>query len=292
MGPREKGKILNRLKLFWFALLSFLFLLTISTGAQTALPSVGAHVTDLTNTLTADQKNYLEKQLSEFEKIKGSQVIVVIIPTTGDEAIEQYSIRLADALKVGRKGIDDGAILLIAKDDHAVRIEVGYGLEGVLTDYTCKKIIESYITPSFREDDYYGGIHTGVDAIVGLIQGEQLPPPKVSKKPNASISGILPILFIVGFFLRTFFGRIPGGLLTGGVVFFVAWIALGAVSVALLFSIISFVFVVASGNTVGRNYRGGGGFGMGGGGFSGSNSSGGFSGGGGSFGGGGASGRW
>jgi uncharacterized protein len=283
---------LNRLKLLLVVSLSFLFLLTTAAGAQTALPSAGAHVTDLTNTLTADQKDFLEKQLSQFEKVKGSQVIVVIIPTTGDEAIEQYSIRLADALKVGRKGIDDGAILLIAKDDHAVRIEVGYGLEGVLTDYACKKIIESYITPSFREDDFYGGIRTGVDAIVGLIQGEQLPPPKFSKKPNVSVSGILPILFIIGFFLRTFFGRIFGGFLTGGVIFFVAWIALGTISIALLFSIISFVFVVASGNTIGRNYRGGGGFGMGGGGFSGSNNSGGFSGGGGSFGGGGASGKW
>jgi uncharacterized protein len=272
--------------------LSFLFLLAITSVAQKSLPSAVAHVTDLTNTLTADQKNFLEKQLSDFEKIKGSQVIVVIIPTTGDEAIEQYSIRLADTLKVGRKGIDDGAILLIAKDDHAVRIEVGYGLEGVLTDYTCKKIIENYITPSFREGDFYGGIRTGIDAIIGLIQGEQLPPPKVSKKPNVSVSGILPILFIIGFFLRTFFGRILGGFLTSGVIFIVAWIALGAISIALLFSIISFVFVVASGNTVGRNYRGGGGFGFGGGGFSGSHNSGGFSGGGGSFGGGGASGRW
>jgi uncharacterized protein len=278
--------------LFLLALLSYWLMLIIPAGAQTALPSTGAHVTDLTNTLTADQKDFLEKQLWDFEKIKGSQVIVVIIPTTGDEAIEQYSIRLADALKVGRKGIDDGAILLIAKDDHAVRIEVGYGLEGVLTDYACKKIIESYITPHFREGDFYGGIRTGVDAIVGLIQGEQLPPPKVSKKPNVSISGILPILLIIGFFLRTFFGRIVGGFLTSGVIFFVAWIALGAISVALLFSLISFFFVVASGNTVGRNFRGGGGFRIGGGGFSGSNHSGGFSGGGGSFGGGGASGRW
>ena len=283
---------MNGLKLFWLALLVSLCLLIISAGAQTALPLANAHVTDLTNTLTADQKAVLEKQLSEFEMLKGSQLIVVIIPTTGDEAIEQYSIRLADTLKVGRKGIDDGAILLIAKDDHAVRIEVGYGLEGVLTDYTCKKIIDSYIIPSFREDDYFGGIRAGIGVMINLIQGEQLPPPKVPKKPNVSISGILPILFIIGFFLRTFFGRVLGGFLTGGAIFIVTWIALGEISVALFFSILSFVFVLAGGNSFGRGYRTGGFMSGTGGGFSNSNSSGGFSGGGGSFGGGGASGKW
>lgn len=274
----------------WFVLVCAFLTIALPIGAQNPLPKINSHVTDLTNTLTSEQRDALESQLSSFEENKGSQLILVIIPTTGSEAIEQYGIRLADSLKVGRKKIDDGAIVLIAKDDHSVRIEVGYGLEGVLTDYACKRIIESYFVPNFRNGDYYGGIRSGLEAMISLIQGEQLPAPDRSQKHKVSVSGILPVLFIIGFFLRTIFGRILGGFLTGGAIFFVTWIALGTISIAILFSIISFFMIISGIGGTGMGYRSGG-FRMGGG-FGDTHNSGGFSGGGGSFGGGGASGKW
>ncbi len=277
---------------YFFIVLVFVLVIMHSLCAQDKLPVIQSHVTDLTNTLTSEQRSVLEKQLSDFEKTKGSQIIVVMIPTTGQEAIEQYAIRLADSVKVGRKGIDDGAILLIAKDDHAVRIEVGYGLEGALTDYASKRIIESQILPHFRTGDYYTGISRGVGAMIAVVQGEELPPPSGEKSSGKiPITGILPVLFIIGFFLRTIFGRILGGFLTGGAVFLVTWIALGALSMAILFSIISFVAII-TGVNAGRGYRSGGFMMGGGGGFSDPFRGGGFGGGGGRFGGGGASGRW
>lgn len=276
----------------FFIVSCFLLAMMHSLYAQDKLPVIRSHITDLTNTLTSEQRSVLEKQLSDFEKTKGSQIIVVMIPTTGQEAIEQYAIRLADSVKVGRKGIDDGAILLIAKDDHAVRIEVGYGLEGALTDYASKRIIESQIIPHFRTGDYFTGISRGVGAMIAVVQGEELPPPSGEKsREKIPITGILPVLFIIGFFLRTIFGRVLGGFLTGGAVFLVTWIALGALSLAILFSIISFVAII-TGVNAGRGYRSGGTMMGGRGGFSDPFRGGGFGGGGGRFGGGGASGRW
>jgi len=148
-----------------------------------AIPKLSARVTDLTGTLTAEQQSALEQKLAAFEAAKGAQLAVLIVPTTKPEEIEQYSIRVVDQWKLGRgtvngKRVDDGALLIIAKDDHRIRIEVGYGLEGVLTDAMSNRIISETITPAFREGNFYGGIDGGLDQMMKLVEGEALPPPE------------------------------------------------------------------------------------------------------------------
>ena len=142
------------------------------------VPKLTARVTDLTGTLTAEQQTQLEQKLAAFESAKGSQLAVLIVPTIAPEAIEQYSIRVVDEWKLGRKSVDDGALLIIAKNDHRVRIEVGRGLEGVLTDAMCNRIISERVTPAFRQGNFYGGIEAGLEAMMKLIEGEPLPPPE------------------------------------------------------------------------------------------------------------------
>ena len=137
---------------------------------------------DQTGTLSSDEIDSLEARVRDFEARKGSQIAVLIVPTTQPEEIEQYSIRVAEAWKIGRKKIDDGAILLVAKNDRKLRIEVGYGLEGALTDVTARRIIDEIITPRFRSGDFAGGISAGVDRIIGVIDGEPLPPPPRSQR--------------------------------------------------------------------------------------------------------------
>ncbi len=146
--------------------------------AQVAVPPLTGRVVDQTGTLTSEAAARLEQKLGDFEARKGSQIAVLIVPTTQPEAIEQYSIRVAEAWKVGRKKVDDGAILLIAKNDRKLRIEVGYGLEGALNDVTAKRIIDEIITPKFKNGDFSGGIEDGVDRMIGVIDGEPLPKPK------------------------------------------------------------------------------------------------------------------
>jgi len=152
--------------------------LSFGAVADVAVPSLTARVTDLTGTLTSAQQAALEEKLQAFEVEKGSQVAVLMVPTTEPEDIEQYSIRVAEKWKLGRKGADDGALLIIAKDDRRVRIEVGYGLEGVLTDAMGKRIISDDIVPRFKQGDFYGGVTAGVERILSVISGESLPPPK------------------------------------------------------------------------------------------------------------------
>ncbi len=148
-----------------------------------------SRVTDLTGTLSANEAAQLEQKLAAFEAKKGSQIAVLIVPTTQPETIEQYSIRVADAWKLGRKGIDDGAVLLIAKQDRTVRIEVGYGLEGVLPDAIAKRIIEETIVPKLRQGNFAGAIDAGIDKMIGVIQGEPLPPPQ----PGTPSAAALPV---------------------------------------------------------------------------------------------------
>ena len=217
---------------------------------------------------------------------------VLIVPSTEPEAIEQYSIRVAEAWKLGRKKVDDGAILLIAKNDRALRIEVGYGLEGVLTDVTSKRIIEEVITPYFKQGDFDAGITAGVQKIMSVIDGETLPPPqphvnKVSEKGSQSLPVLVLIAIAVSAVLRAIFGRFLGALATGGVVAFMVWIFIHVFGFAILAGLAAFVFSFIDTNGRGGGFGGFGGRG-GGGGFGG----GGFGGGGGGFGGGGASGRW
>jgi uncharacterized protein len=268
-------------------------------GAQVPVPPLVGRVTDQTATLTDEQKSTLEQTLRSFEERKGSQVAVLIVPSTNPETIEQYALRVAERWKPGRKNVDDGALLVVAKDDRTLRIEVGYGLEGALTDAASKRIISEIIVPMFRQGDFYGGITAGVDRILRVIDGEPLPEPEEGRPGQPrGITSILPVMMIlalvVGGVLHTVLGRFPGALVTGGVVSVIAWMLAGAISVALIVGLIAFLFTLLrgmGGRGLGGGGFGGGGFGVGGfggGGFGG----GGFSGGGGGFGGGGASGRW
>jgi uncharacterized protein len=134
--------------------------------AQVAIPPLTARVTDQTATLSPATTAALEASLAAFEARKGSQIAVLIVPTTAPESIEQYALRVAETWKLGRKGVDDGALLLVAKDDRTLRIEVGYGLEGALTDITAKRIVAEIITPRFRDGDFDGGVKAGVERMV------------------------------------------------------------------------------------------------------------------------------
>jgi len=283
------------------ALLLLLFGLAPGVRAEVPVPPLKSPVTDLTNTLSAAQKEALEQKLLAFEKRKGSQVFVLIVPTTQPEAIEQYAIRVADAWKPGRKGVDDGALLVVAKDDRTLRIDTRYGLEGVLNDAVSKRIVDDIIVPRFKAGDFAGGIDTGVDWMIKLIDGEQLPAP-VARQPVPGDMGKLQSVFVIGFILvvvvggilRRIIGRVPAATLVGGAAGVAAWFIVGALAVGAIAAVIAFVFSLAAGSS-GLPMRGGrggwgGGFPGGSGGWS---SGGGWGGGGGGMGGGGgASGRW
>lgn len=266
--------------------------------AQAPVPPLTARVNDLTGTLIPTQVQALEQTLRSFETHKGSQIAVLIVPTTQPETIEQYGIRVAEQWKLGRKGIDDGAILIVAKNDRTLRIEVGYGLEGALNDATAKRIISEIIVPRLREGDFAGGIRDGVDRMIRVVEGEPLPEPNPNSAPGVpALRHYAPVVLLLalflGGFLRSLVGRFPRALVTGGVLGYLAWLVVGALSVAVVSGLIAFVVTLIGGGLIGplmggmaggRNRGGGfGGFGAG---------SGGFRGGGGGFGGGGASGRW
>jgi uncharacterized protein len=285
--------------------------------ADVAVPPLTGRVVDLTGTLSADDIAAQSQRLKDLQTRKGSQVAVLIVPTTQPETIEQYSIRVAEAWKIGRKKIDDGALLVIAKDDHKLRIEVGYGLEGALTDVTSRRIIDEVIAPRLKSGDFAGGIAAGLTRIIGVIDGEPLPAPA----PEASHGGdfdnwigffnpLNPFfifgVFAVGGTLRHLLGRLIGSVATGGVIGALAWYLLGSTVLAVLIgggiSVLTFFVDVLTaanqnfqrGRAGGSGWSGGsssgGGWSSGGSSSSGSDS--GFSGGGGSFGGGGASGSW
>jgi uncharacterized protein len=297
------------------ALAALLLLAALPAPAQplVAVPPLASPVTDLTGTLTADQVAALDAKLRAFEQGKGSQVAVLIVPTTQPESIEQYSLRVVEAWRLGRGKVDDGALLIVALDDRKLRIEVGYGLEGALPDATANRIIDEDIAPQFRRGDFHGGIATGVDRMLRVIDGEPLPEPEL-RSPSQGLPGLftlLPFLFIFamvgGSVLRRTFGRVGGALGVGGLVGFLTWVLVGILGLAFAAGILAFLFALfggagGGGPSAGGNgwysrrhgsgwgYPGGfagGGRGRGGGGFGG-----GWSGGGGGFGGGGASGSW
>ena len=276
----------------WVKTLTFVALLLSAplSGAEVAVPLLHPRVTDLTGTLPAAEAAQLEQKLAAFEAKKGSQVAVLIVPTTHPETIEQYSIRVAEAWKLGRKGVDDGALLLVAKNDRTLRIEVGYGLEGVLPDAMAKRIVEEIIVPKFRQGDFAGGIAAGIERILNVIEGEPLPPPQsmpgasTSSGMDAVLENIIPILIgliVFGKILQSMFGRLLGATVMSTVAGFIGWLVFSSLVVALFIALLIF-FLSLFGNAGGGIYRGGrGGW-----------SGGGFGGGGGGFGGGGASGRW
>ena len=265
------------------------------------VPPLESRVTDQTGTLAAVERTALEEKLAAFEARKGAQIAVLVVPTTQPEAIEQYSIRVVDAWKLGREKPDDGALLLVAMQDRALRIEVGRGLEGALTDLVANRIIDETITPRFREGDFAGGITAGVDRMIAVVDGEPLPEPEKHWDGPQGLGGMLPMLFFVVFFastiLRAIFGRALGSVATGGVAGGIAWLVTQALGLAVGVGLIGLVLSLALGFGNGGRWSsrpGHGGWttgGWGGGGF-GSRGGGGFGGGGGSFGGGGASGRW
>ena len=271
------------LRIFLLALL-----LTGAVQAEVAIPPLTQRVIDLTATLDAGQTQTLESRLAAFETKKGAQLAVLIVPTTQPETIEQYGIRVVEAWKLGRKGVDDGALLLVAKDDRALRIEVGYGLEGALNDATTKRIVAEIITPFFRRGEFYAGVDAGMAAMMRVIDGEPLPSPqRAAASGSYDIESLLFIAFglvvVAGGMLRALLGRFPAAMLMGGALGVLAWLTVAPLLVALLVGLMAFVFVLFGG--AGRGFGGhGGGFG--------GTRGGGFGGGGGGFGGGGASGRW
>ncbi|MBI4938123.1 MAG: YgcG family protein [Nitrosomonadales bacterium] len=281
----------------WARVVLLALLLAGTAQAEIAVPPLAQRVTDLTATLDAGQTQTLESRLAAFEAKKGAQIAVLIVPTTQPETIEQYAIRVAETWKLGRKGVDDGALLLVARDDRSLRIEVGYGLEGALNDAAAKRIVAETIAPEFRRGDFYGGIAAGIAQMIAVIEGEPLPAPRNRSDSSASY-GNLESLLLIGFMLivvaggvlRALLGRLPAAAIIGFASAFLAWLIIAPLLVAAVVGAIAFFFTLAGGSRSHHGGRlGGGGLGGGlGGGFGG----GGFSGGGGGFGGGGASGRW
>jgi uncharacterized protein len=278
--------------LFGFALAS----------ADVAVPPLTARVTDLTGTLSGGAVARIEAKLADLEAKKGSQVAVLIVPTTQPEEIEQYGIRVEDTWKLGRKGVDDGVYLIVAKNDRRVRIEVSYGLEGALPDAVTNRIITETITPHFKLGDYDGGVEAGVNQIISVINGEPLPAPDRKWERHGGLGNLLPVLLIVVFVasgvLRAIFGRLFGSIATAGLAGGIVWLLSHLIPIGIGAGLLAFLFAMLSGGsrsgwTSGGGFGGGlGGFGggFGGGGFGGGG--GGFSGGGGGGGGGGASGSW
>lgn len=285
------GCVVRRLAVLWL-----LCAVVLGAVAQdlVPVPPLQGRITDLTGTLTAQQTASLEQSLRAFEERKGTQIAVLIVSTTRPEAVEQFALRVVEQWKLGRRKVDDGALLLVAKNDRTVRVEVGYGIEGSLNDATAGRIIAETITPRFRQGDFYGGIAAGLDQIVRVLDGETLPPPaRRGKAPgDDGLGQIWPVLFIValvlGGVLRHVLGRLPGALAVGGVLGVVAWFAIGTFAVVITAGLTGF-FVTLLGIGMGGH---GGMYGHGGHRGGGYRGGGGFRGGGGGFGGGGASGRW
>lgn len=299
----------------WLSYGLLLWSMTAVLWAQQTIPPLNSPVTDLTGTLSAPQRSALEQQLTQLEAEKGSQIAVLLVPTTAPEAIEQYSLRVAEAWQLGREGVDDGALLLIAKDDRKLRIEVGYGLEGVIPDATAKRIISEVISPKFRQGDFAGGIGAGVERLIGLVNGEPLPEPSWQDEgPGGNGFGgfgmLLPVLFLIFPFLPMLsraIGRLPGAVVSGGLLGGLAYLASGSLILGLALGGFAFFIALQAISGLQRNPNGPrspgkrlprrrqgrddyyddgfGGIFTGGGG-------GGFGGGGGGFGGGGASGSW
>jgi uncharacterized protein len=282
-------------------LLAALALGTAPLAAQQPVPRLTGRVVDTTSTLSSPERAALEQKLAALEQRKGSQIAVLIVSSTQPEAIEQYSLRVAEAWQIGRGKTDDGIVVVVAKDDRKLRIEVGYGLEGAVPDALAKRIIAERITPRFAAGDFAGGLNDGVDALIKLIDGETLPPPKAAARAErgdrddgGGSFGGLPILLFIALFLapilRRVFGSLFGALTVGVGVGFVVWLISSALFLSVAAGAVVFVLALAGITGGPGRWSSGGGYWGGRGGFGGGG--GGFSGGGGRFGGGGASGGW
>jgi uncharacterized protein len=294
--------------------LAIALLLSLTTFAFCAeVPPLRGRVNDLAGMLSTDRAQSLEQRLAEFEKETGHQIAVLTIPTLGSEALEDFSIRVADSWKIGKKGFDNGVILIVVRQERKLRIEVGYGLEGVLPDAIANRIIQRVIVPLFRENDYSGGIEAGADAIMQVIKGEPLPPKarvtEVGGRSRSSSSlGVLMITAMIALFFGMTRRRLLSGTIGGAATGFVAaLLSAGGFGLILFLAVIIGALLGTIGSSISvastpyqwtgaSRYRrsgwGGGAFPGGFGGRGGFGGGGGFSGGGGGFGGGGASGGW
>jgi uncharacterized protein len=286
--------LLSRLR---FALVLLGGLAAASVAAELVpVPPPASRVVDVSGALSPSEREALESRLAGIEARKGAQIAVLLVPTTQPEAIEQYALRVAEAWKPGREKEDDGLVFLVAVGDRAVRLETGYGLEGVLPDALANRILDDLVIPHFREGNYAAGIDAGLTAVEQVLDGTPPPAKSASRKPNG---GALQILLIVAgaavFILPALLGRILGGFAAGAAVGAFTWFLMGSLILGVFFGLLALVFgmtglasLLAAAHLGGMGGRRGGGFG----GFGGSGG-GGFGGfGGGSFGGGGASGRW
>jgi uncharacterized protein len=277
----------------WLHACLLTLVLLLPAYAEVAVPALAQRVTDLTATLAPDTVSRLESTLAQFEQAKGSQIAVLLVPTTQLEDIAQYGIRVADQWKIGRENVDDGVILIVAKDDRKVRLEVGYGLEGVIPDAVAKRVIEEDIVPRFRQGDFSGGVEAGVTRLMRLIEGEPLPPPDMLHGSAPDLDQLV-LPFIVGIvggaFLGALFGRGLGGFLAGLGAGAWVWASVGVVVLAAGISFFVWLIVMSMGRGGGNWTSGGGRWSGGGGSWGGGGGS--WGGGGGGFGGGGASGSW
>jgi uncharacterized protein len=234
------------------------------------VPALKSRVTDLTQTLSQTERTALEEKLAAFESKKGSQIAVLLVPTTQPEDIAQYAIRVAEQWKIGREKSDDGVLVLVAKSDRKMRIEVGRGLEGAIPDVYAKRIVSDVIGPKFKQGDFYGGLNAGVDQIITLVDGEILPAPNNKAVGGIDIGNILPMLLfgglITGLILRSIFGTFLGSAFNGGLIGGVIMLLGLALSAALVFGIIAFFFTMMMGSrglggysgSMGGGYSGGG----------------------------------
>ncbi|WP_166210095.1 TPM domain-containing protein [Cognatiluteimonas telluris] len=285
----------------WLALPALLLVAAMAWAQALApIPPLDSPVVDTTGTLTAAQKQSMVQQALALQQRKGSQLQILMVPTTQPEAIEQYTTRAFDQYKLGRKGVDDAVLVVVAKDDRRVRIEPGYGLEGAIPDAIANRIIQEYLVPKFRADDYAGGLADATAALTRLIDGEPLPAPMADNTPAGRDGGdwvfALVVAFAVAQIVRGIFGRAPSllrGVLGAGVAGAAAWLISSLLLVGGIGAAIGFFLALArpsaGGFARGGGFGGFGGGGFGGGGFGGG---GGWSGGGGMSGGGGASGSW
>ncbi len=284
-----------RCRLFW--LLLWLLPWGGAAAQAPAVPTITAYATDLTGTLDRARLERLNAQLASLDQEKGAQLLVLMVPDTGGEAIERYALAVVEAARPGRRGVDDGALLLVARNQRQARIEVGYGLEGAIPDAAAARIIRDYLAPKFRRQDEAGGIEDAVTALIGLIHGEALPAPAPAPRQplQRETASPWPLVLVLALMVRFLLAWLPGwmrilagALVCGGVMPLLGpvWMALpGALAGAVLVWLLS---LSGGGLGGGGGWTGGGGFSGGRGGASG----GGFSGGGGNFGGGGASGSW
>lgn len=269
------------------------------------VPKLTGRVVDLSATLDRSQQQAIAAKLAAFEQAKGSQVAVLLVPTIGTETIEEFATRVTDEWKLGRAGVDDGVLFVVAKQERRMRIQTGRGVQGVLTDALSRRIVAERVSPRFRAGDFAGGINDGVDAIIKAIEGESLPAPaqaapRAKASSGSSIENFFWLAFMVvpvaGAILRSLLGRFLGASLTSGVTGLAAWLIFGSLAIGAVAAVIAFVAVLFMGTNVLSARRGGGwtsgGSWGGGGGWSSGGGGGGFSGGGGGFDGGGASGGW